>query len=118
MSSYGLVSRGDRDGDSTEASVSVSPLDSGSVFVSWVDDGACEGCGADYDVFYNRSFGGIFGSDPILVSAGNFSQTGEFPDLVFDEEGKVLHIVWEDDSTVGGDGIDRDIFYIGIQLEE
>ncbi len=114
---YVLVSNDPLDGDSQEAAITIDP-DTGDAFVAWVDLGEIGGSGTDPDIYFARLFDGI-PDFPSLVSNGrSFIQVSEFPDLLVDPVADVLHIVWEDDSTVGIDGEDRDIFYLGIQLDD
>lgn len=114
---YTLVSNDLNDGYSTEATLTLDP-DTGDAFVAWADDGAINDVNPDFDIYYARLFGTIAGQT-IIVSGGNaFADFSEFPNLALDPVTDVLHIVWEDDSTVGTDGDDRDIFYLGVQLDE
>lgn len=113
---YALISRAPGDGNSVESSLAIDP-DTGDAFVAWVDEGNIGNSGDDPDVFYARVFGGIPGPAN-LVSAGRFNNVSEFPDLIFDPVTNTLQLVWEDDTTIGGDGNDRDIFYLGLQLED
>ncbi len=114
---YRLISNDPNDGDSQESDITINP-NTGDVFVAWVDLGNISGSGGDPDIFFARSFGGIFGSTTLVSAGSDFAETSEFPDLAYDDANNILHFVWEDDSTIVNDGNDRDIFYLGIQLEE
>lgn len=107
---YALVSNEVDEIPSRSPALALNP-ETNEVFIAWV-----QGATDEEDVYYVRGVDGVFGGLQ-QVSGSAFNLTSEAPDLLYDPVTKILHVVWEDETTVGTDGEDRDVFYLGIPLE-
>jgi len=121
LSPYSLVTGHANDDASQEPAITFDES-ANRVFVAWAELGDLDGSGADADIYYSVGVDGTF-NPSLRVTANAFNRDSEWPDLLFDTQTDTLHIVWEDDSSVGGDTDtatsttdDRDVFYLGITL--
>ncbi len=82
----------------------------GNVHVVWDDRTNYSGAGTDVDIFYKcwNSTTGIWTGTEVVST--NSTSTGQDPSIDIDGSDNV-HVVWEDDTTLLGDGSDYDIFY-------
>ncbi|MHA1264513.1 MAG: right-handed parallel beta-helix repeat-containing protein [Candidatus Helarchaeota archaeon] len=86
----------------------------GNVHVVWQDQTNIYGAGSNYDIFYRywnastRQWGGHIATYDLLTSG--HTEICINPAIAIDTEGNV-HVVWEDNNDLYGDGPNYDIFY-------
>ncbi|MEO1272180.1 MAG: hypothetical protein AAFX99_29135, partial [Myxococcota bacterium] len=112
---YRLVTRDPADGQSEEVSITINP-ETNELYIAWLDTGDIFSSGEDADVYFMR-YAGAPGPTTLISAGASFNNTSEWPATAFDPQTKNLHIVWEDDSVIGDNGEDRDVFYLGVNLE-
>ncbi|RLI63593.1 MAG: hypothetical protein DRO67_05505, partial [Candidatus Asgardarchaeum californiense] len=79
------------------------------VHVAWYDRTDYGGAGPDVDIFYKMKKNHGNWTDTEIVSTETTSDAW-YPSLAVDDGGTV-HLVWEEYTSYGGSGNDRDIFY-------
>ncbi|MFW9852170.1 MAG: hypothetical protein ACFFDS_04475 [Candidatus Thorarchaeota archaeon] len=82
----------------------------GSVHIAWEDYTDYAGAGTDYDIFYRRWDATSFSWTITEVVTTESTVDSQDPSLAVDSSGSV-HITWWEESSLGGSGSDRDIFY-------
>lgn len=116
LSAYELVSGDAADGISDSPAIAVDQA-SGYVYVAWTDNGDIASSGSDYDIFYSVRQGGGFGL-PVLVSNNNPANTeNSFSPHIAVVPGQNLHLVWEDQSELAGNGTDWDVCFSAVPVQ-
>ncbi len=84
--------------------------DFGNIHVVWEENTNYGGSGTDYDIFYKQwdATSSTWGTTEV-VSTESWDSSKD-PSLAVDASGNV-HVVWEDNTDIGGAGDEYDIFY-------